>query len=63
MYYGVSWAVSDLSGDMYRDFILAMLIEIPALVLSVYAMSRLANLVPYILMLKIQLEKRTKQEL
>jgi len=40
VYYGVSWAVSDMSGEMYRDYILAMLIEIPALLLSVYAMNK-----------------------
>eukprot|EP00795_Rhopilema_esculentum_P001447 gene1447-15872_t len=40
VYYGVSLGVSDLSGEMYRDFILAMLIEIPALVLSIFLMNR-----------------------
>ena len=40
VYYGVSWAVSGMSGEMYRDYILAMLIEIPALLLSIYAMNK-----------------------
>ena len=40
VYYGVSLGVSDLSGEMYRDFILAMLIEIPALILSIFLMNR-----------------------
>ena len=40
VYYGVSWAVSDLSGEMYRDYILAMLVEIPALISSVFLMNK-----------------------
>ncbi|XP_065064769.1 organic cation transporter protein-like isoform X2 [Rhopilema esculentum] len=43
VYYGVSLGVGDLSGEMYRDFILAMLIEIPALILSVFAMNRIGR--------------------
>ncbi|XP_065064777.1 organic cation transporter protein-like [Rhopilema esculentum] len=43
VYYGVSLGVSDLSGEMYRDFILAMLIEIPALLLSVLCMNRIGR--------------------
>ena len=40
VYFGVSWAVSDMSGEMYRDFILAMLIEIPAVLISIYLLNK-----------------------
>eukprot|EP00795_Rhopilema_esculentum_P001443 gene1443-15868_t len=43
VYYGVSLGVGDLSGEMYRDFILAMLIEIPALILSIFCMNRIGR--------------------
>jgi len=43
VYYGVSFAVSDISGEMYRDFILASLVEIPALLLSIQTMNKLGR--------------------
>ena len=35
VYYGVSLASDNLGGDMYRDFVLTSLVEIPANVLVI----------------------------
>ena len=35
VYYGISMASDNLGGDMYRDFILTSLVEIPANILVV----------------------------
>ena len=37
VYYGVSFASSDLSGNFHRDYILSSLVEFPAAVLAVLA--------------------------
>eukprot|EP00794_Sanderia_malayensis_P010680 gene10680-11814_t len=36
VYYGVSFAAADLSGNMYRDYILLSLVELPAIILAIY---------------------------
>ena len=36
MYYGVALAADDLGGNMYRDYILASLVEFPAAVGAIY---------------------------
>ena len=36
VYYGVALAADDLGGNMYRDYILASLVEFPAVVAAIY---------------------------
>ena len=40
VYYGISLASDDLGGNMYRDFILTSLVEIPANILLIWACNR-----------------------
>ena len=39
-YYGLSWSFADLGGDMYANFILSMLVEIPAGLLLIPVLQR-----------------------
>ena len=36
MFYGVSFAAGDLGGSMYRDYILASVVDFPAIILAIY---------------------------
>ncbi len=40
VYYGLSLASGDLSGNMYRDFALTSLVELPATILAVPSLEK-----------------------
>lgn len=40
VYYGVALAADDLGGALYRDYILASLVEFPAVILAIYLCHR-----------------------
>ena len=40
VYYGVALAADDLGGEIYRDYILASLLEFPASFLAIYLCNR-----------------------
>ena len=40
VYYGLALAADDLGGEIYRDYILASLVEFPAVLLAIYLCNR-----------------------
>ena len=40
VYYGVALAADDLGGEIYRDYIVASLVEFPAVLLAIYLCNR-----------------------
>ena len=40
VYFGVALAADDLGGAIYRDYILASLVEFPAVLLAIYLCNR-----------------------
>jgi len=43
VYYGVALAADDLGGEIYRDYILASLVEFPAVLLAIYLCNRIGR--------------------
>ena len=66
MYFGVSLGSVLLGGNMYLNFFLTSLVEIPGNAFAIYAMNRLANLTNSILkgvLLKTVVDHRSKRNL